>query len=54
MTFGPVLYYGPVARYLGLLAACMARWEQAEAHFEAALASATRIGTRSVGRPHRA
>lgn len=38
--------YGSVSRYLGLLAATLARWEEAERHFQDALAMNTRIGAR--------
>lgn len=37
---------GSVARFLGLLAATMGRWDEATAHFEAALAMNARIGAR--------
>jgi len=39
---------GSAARSLGQLAAIMHRWEEAEAHFEAALAFNTRMGTHPV------
>ena len=39
--------YGAAARYLGVLATIMARWEEAEQHFTAALALNTRMGARS-------
>lgn len=38
--------YGAAARYLGLLAATMERWEAATQHFEDALAMNTRMGAR--------
>jgi hypothetical protein len=31
------VYYGPMARHLGLLAGTLSRWEDAEAHFNAAM-----------------
>lgn len=36
--------YGAVARYLGLLAATLSLWNEAEEHFEDALAANTRMG----------
>ena len=38
--------FGAVSRYLGLLAATMGQWENAELHFEDALTSHTRAGAR--------
>jgi tetratricopeptide (TPR) repeat protein len=38
--------YGAVSRYLGLLAATMSRWAEAERHFEAALELNTRMEAR--------
>jgi tetratricopeptide (TPR) repeat protein len=38
--------YGAVSRYLGLLAATMSRWEEAEKHFEDALAMNARMGAK--------
>lgn len=38
--------YGAAARYLGMLAATMTDWSQAQAHFEAALVMNTRMGAR--------
>jgi tetratricopeptide (TPR) repeat protein len=38
--------YGAAARYLGLLAATLARWDDAERHFEDALALNARLGAR--------
>jgi tetratricopeptide (TPR) repeat protein len=38
--------YGAAARYLGQLAATLARWDEAERHFEDALALNTRLGAR--------
>jgi tetratricopeptide (TPR) repeat protein len=35
---------GPASRFLGLLAATMQRWKEAEGHFEAALAMCARMG----------
>jgi class 3 adenylate cyclase len=44
---GPAAYSGgSVSRYLGLLAATMERWENAEKHFEDALEMNTRMGAR--------
>jgi tetratricopeptide (TPR) repeat protein len=37
------VFYGPVARHLGSLAAALGKWEEAENHFEAAFAMNTRI-----------
>jgi DNA-binding SARP family transcriptional activator/tetratricopeptide (TPR) repeat protein len=37
---------GSVSRYLGILAAMLARWEEAERHFEHALAANERMGLR--------
>jgi hypothetical protein len=31
------VYYGPMTRHLGLLAGTLSRWEDAEAHFKAAM-----------------
>jgi len=39
-------YYGSAARYLGLLATTMKRWEEAERHFEDALEMNARMGAR--------
>ncbi|MFQ5593938.1 MAG: AAA family ATPase [Anaerolineae bacterium] len=38
--------YGATSRYLGLLAATMSRWEEAERHFEDALEMNARMGAR--------
>ena len=38
--------YGSVGRYLGLLAAAMGRWDEAESHFAAALESNAALGAR--------
>lgn len=38
--------YGAAARYLGLLATTLARWDEAERHFEDALALNARMGAR--------
>jgi DNA-binding CsgD family transcriptional regulator len=38
--------YGAAARYLGMLAATMSRWEDAQRHFEDALAMNTQMGAR--------
>ena len=42
----PELATGSVSRYLGILAATAARWDEAERHFEAALEMNQRIGAR--------
>jgi hypothetical protein len=42
----PEISIGSVARYLGLLASTLARWEDAEHHFEDAIATNERIGAR--------
>lgn len=41
-----IAYYGSVARYLGLLAAALERWEDAAAHFERALSEHARLSAR--------
>jgi hypothetical protein len=41
-----MVWMGPVAHSLGLLAAVMGRWDQAVAHFEDSLATSTREGAR--------
>ena len=41
-----VACYGAISRYLGMLAATMSRWEEAEAHFEHALEMNARMGAR--------
>jgi len=41
-----VICYGALSRYLGLLANTLRRWEDAERHFEDALAMNTRMGAR--------
>ena len=46
MTSGGWVSVGAGARYLGLLAALLGRWEAARAHFEAALALNTAMGAR--------
>ena len=43
---GSVACYGAASRYLGMLAATMARWDEAEQHFQEALAMNTRTGAR--------
>jgi DNA-binding CsgD family transcriptional regulator len=43
---GQVACYGAASRYLGLLAATMEHWQNAEEHFEDALAMNTRMGAR--------
>jgi hypothetical protein len=46
VVIGPVIgCFGPVDRFLGLLAATMRRFDQAERHFDAALDLAARMGT---------
>ncbi len=45
LSFG-TLYLGSAARALGILAATMGRWVDAEAHFEAALRVHRRVGAR--------
>ena len=42
----PDVCYGAAARYLGMLAATMERWEDAAQHFEDALAMNARMGAR--------
>jgi DNA-binding CsgD family transcriptional regulator len=43
---GSVACYGAASRYLGMLAATMARWDEAEQHFQEALEMNTRTGAR--------
>jgi DNA-binding NarL/FixJ family response regulator len=43
---GSVACYGAASRYLGMLATTMARWDEAEQHFQEALAMNTRTGAR--------
>jgi tetratricopeptide (TPR) repeat protein len=43
---GSYICLGAVSRYLGLLAATLSRWQEAEAHFRDALALNTRMGAR--------
>ena len=43
---GSVACYGAASRYLGMLAATMARWDEAEQHFQEALAMNARTGAR--------
>jgi DNA-binding CsgD family transcriptional regulator len=43
---GGVVCYGAAARYLGMLAATMERWEEAAQHFENALTLNTHMGAR--------
>ena len=43
---------GSVARYLGLLATTIERWNDAERHFEEALETNERIGARPCPRAH--
>jgi tetratricopeptide (TPR) repeat protein len=40
--------FGPVALRLGMLAAMLERWEEAERHFEAAMEGCSRLGARVV------
>ena len=44
---------GSVSRYLGLLATTTRRWDEAERHFEAALAMNAADGRSPLARPHR-
>jgi class 3 adenylate cyclase/tetratricopeptide (TPR) repeat protein len=46
MLGGKVACTGSAARYLGMLATTMARWDEAEQHFQAALAMNTRMRAR--------
>jgi eukaryotic-like serine/threonine-protein kinase len=49
VVFGPALVcLGSAARFLGLLATTMKRWEEAQEHFHVALQSNTRIGARPL------
>ncbi|MCI0695274.1 protein kinase [candidate division KSB1 bacterium] len=41
-----IVFYGAASRYLGLLAATMSRWHEAEQHFEDALEMNARMGAR--------
>ena len=41
-----VISYGSTGRFLGLLAAVLSRWDEAEAHFEHALVADERMGAR--------
>ena len=43
---GSVACYGAASRYLGMLATTMERWDEAEQHFQEALAMNTRTGAR--------
>jgi DNA-binding NarL/FixJ family response regulator len=43
---GAVACYGAASRYLGMLAATMRRWDDAEQHFQEALAMNARMGAR--------
>jgi tetratricopeptide (TPR) repeat protein len=43
---GAVACYGAASRYLGMLATTMARWDEAEQHFQEAMAMNTRTGAR--------
>ncbi len=45
-TYSPDFCIGPVSHYLGRLASTMSRWEDAERHFEEALATNGQIGAR--------
>jgi DNA-binding CsgD family transcriptional regulator len=44
---GQVACYGAASRYLGMLAATMSHWQDAEQHFEAALAMNANMGART-------
>jgi tetratricopeptide (TPR) repeat protein len=46
VTAHPEFSLGSAARYLGILASAMARYEQATEHFERALAMNAQMGTR--------
>jgi hypothetical protein len=47
IVVGPTaVSYGAAARYLGMLAATMSHWEDAQRHFEDALAMNARMGAR--------
>ncbi len=46
MVGGAMACNGPAARFLGQLSATMERWQDAEQHFERALAMSTRMGAR--------
>jgi DNA-binding CsgD family transcriptional regulator len=47
LVAGPhVACYGAASRYLGMLAATLSRWEDAQRHFEEALAMNTRMGAK--------
>ncbi len=41
-----LLYFGPVAHFLGLTAAALSRWDSANQHFEHAVAVEERVGAR--------
>ena len=43
---GEVVCYGAASRYLGMLATTMGRWDEAEQHFQDALAMNARMGAR--------
>jgi DNA-binding CsgD family transcriptional regulator len=43
---GQIACYGAASRYLGMLAATMERWQEAEQHFQDALAMNARMGAR--------
>jgi tetratricopeptide (TPR) repeat protein len=45
-TVAPEVCIGSVSRSLGVLASVVGRWEEAEAHYEAALAAEARMGAR--------
>jgi AAA ATPase domain len=44
----PVVCLGSVSLYVALVEAAMARWDEAEAHFDAAIRANTRLGARSL------
>jgi tetratricopeptide (TPR) repeat protein len=46
IVFAPVLVWGPASHFLGLLAATAGREDLAKRHFEDALATSTRMGTK--------
>jgi DNA-binding CsgD family transcriptional regulator len=45
-TGGGVAFFGAASRYLGMLAATMSNWEDAERHFQGAIAMDARTGSR--------
>ena len=51
---GAVACYGAASRYLGMLAATMARWDDAEQHFQEALANEHQDGRTPLAGAHAA